>query len=909
MAKTRVHDLAKEYGMSSKEMLDHLSNMKIPAKSASSTLEDAYVMMVRKKLKPILEARAAEIEAARRAEEEARLAAEREAAEKAEQERLAAERRRERERAEEEARRAAEEAARKKAKEARLEAERLRKEEEERNRIKDTAPKSMPVFTSLLDQIAQQQEVLRQQAEDEARKKAEAEAAAKAQREQQQRPQRAPRPERPEQRSDQRAEREAEQPVRDRRNAAPRVNAADMQNAPAPAQDQEGRGGRRGGRKGNRRGGQDSEDRYSRMAREAEQFSRNRVLDEAREAVRAANEESTGRRRRRKERRQEQAAAAAEQRRIDEAIANDQDLSQLDTVKVPQGSTVGDLAELLGVAANDIIKRLFLLGTPLTLTESMSDELIELVADDLGRDVKVMSKEEENSFTFYDDPSSLKPRPPVVTVMGHVDHGKTSLLDAIRHTGVAAGEAGGITQAIGASQVKINGRVITFIDTPGHETFTAMRARGAKVTDIVILIVAADDGVMPQTVESINHAKAAGVPIIVAVNKIDKAGADPTRVRQELTEYGIIPEEWGGENMFVDISARNKINIDVLLESVLLEADVLELKANPDTFASGNVLEAKLDRGRGSVATVLVTRGTLRVGDALVAGMSFGKVRAMLDPKGRPVKEATPSYPVEILGLQSVPMAGDEFRVFPDERDARNLADERALKARIEEQNKVHHVTLENLFATMENAEVKELNLIIKADVMGSIEALKDSLSKMDQSEVRLNVIHSAVGAINETDVTLADASNAIIIGFGVRPDSKARNDAERKGVEIRTYDVIYKAKEDIEAARVGMLSPTEVEVQTGNATVLDTFKVPKVGIAAGVRVEEGEIASSDSVRLVRDGIVVYNGKIASLRHYKDDVKSLRAGTEGGIGLENFQDIHPGDVIEAYRIDQIARTE
>ncbi len=895
MAKTRVHDLAKEYGMSSKEMLDHLSNMKIPAKSASSTLEDAYVMMVRKKLKPILEARAAEIEAARRAEEEARLAAEREAAEKAEQERLAAERRRERERAEEEARRAAEEAARKKAKEARLEAERLRKEEEERNRIKDTAPKSMPVFTSLLDQIAQQQEVLRQQAEDEARKKAEAEAAAKAQREQQQRPQRAPRPERPEQRSDQRAEREAEQPVRDRRNAAPRVNAADMQNAPAPAQDQEGRGGRRGGRKGNRRGGQDSEDRYSRMAREAEQFSRNRVLDEAREAVRAANEESTGRRRRRKERRQEQAAAAAEQRRIDEAIANDQDLSQLDTVKVPQ--------------ANDIIKRLFLLGTPLTLTESMSDELIELVADDLGRDVKVMSKEEENSFTFYDDPSSLKPRPPVVTVMGHVDHGKTSLLDAIRHTGVAAGEAGGITQAIGASQVKINGRVITFIDTPGHETFTAMRARGAKVTDIVILIVAADDGVMPQTVESINHAKAAGVPIIVAVNKIDKAGADPTRVRQELTEYGIIPEEWGGENMFVDISARNKINIDVLLESVLLEADVLELKANPDTFASGNVLEAKLDRGRGSVATVLVTRGTLRVGDALVAGMSFGKVRAMLDPKGRPVKEATPSYPVEILGLQSVPMAGDEFSVFPDERDARNLADERALKARIEEQNKVHHVTLENLFATMENAEVKELNLIIKADVMGSIEALKDSLSKMDQSEVRLNVIHSAVGAINETDVTLADASNAIIIGFGVRPDSKARNDAERKGVEIRTYDVIYKAMEDIEAARVGMLSPTEVEVQTGNATVLDTFKVPKVGIAAGVRVEEGEIASSDSVRLVRDGIVVYNGKIASLRHYKDDVKSLRAGTEGGIGLENFQDIHPGDVIEAYRIDQIARTE
>ena len=559
--------------------------------------------------------------------------------------------------------------------------------------------------------------------------------------------------------------------------------------------------------------------------------------------------------------------------------------------------------------ANDIIKRLFLLGTPLTLTESMSDDLIELVADDLGRDVKVMTKEEENSFSFYDNPEDLKPRSPVVTVMGHVDHGKTSLLDAIRHTGVAAGEAGGITQAIGASQVQINGRTITFIDTPGHETFTAMRARGAKVTDIVILIVAADDGVMPQTVESINHAKAAGVPIVVAVNKIDKPGANPDRVRQELTEYGVIPEEWGGQNMFVNISAKKKQGIDELLESVLLEADVLELKANPDTFASGYVLEGKLDRGRGSVATVLVSRGTLHVGDALVAGLSYGRVRAMIDPKGNPVTEAGPSDPVEILGLSSVPNAGDEFRVFQDDREARDLADQRALKARIEEQNRVKHVTLENLFDTMADAEVKELNLIIKADVQGSIEALQDSLDKMDQSEVRINTIHSAVGAINETDVVLADASNAIIIGFGVRPDAKARGAAERAGVEIRCYDVIYKALEDLDAARIGMLKPTEVEVSTGLAIVLDTFKVPKVGIAAGVRVEEGEIANSDSVRLVRDGIVVYNGKIASMRHYKDEAKSLRGGMEGGIGLENFQDIKPGDQIEAYRIDQVARTE
>ncbi|MFC2765025.1 MAG: translation initiation factor IF-2, partial [Lancefieldella parvula] len=626
-------------------------------------------------------------------------------------------------------------------------------------------------------------------------------------------------------------------------------------------------------------------------------------------AIEEASRESTGRRKKRKERRQKQAAEAAMEQRIEEALANDQDISQLDTVKVPQGSTVSELAELLGVPANDIIKRLFLLGNPLTLTETMSDELIEIVADDLGRQIKIMSKEEENSFTFYDDPKDLKPRPPVVTVMGHVDHGKTSLLDAIRHTGVAAGEAGGITQAIGASQVTINGREITFIDTPGHETFTAMRARGAKVTDIVILIVAADDGVMPQTIESINHAKAAGVPIVVAVNKIDKPGADPTRVRQELTEYGVIPEEWGGQNMFVDISAKQNLGIDDLLETIILQADVLELKANPDTFASGNVLEAKLDRGRGSVATVLVTRGTLHIGDALVAGMAFGRVRAMLDPKGNAVTTAGPSDAVEILGLQTVPGAGDEFRVFQEERDARELADQRALKARIEEQNRVKHVTLENLFDTMADRDVKELNLIIKADVQGSIEALQDSLDKMDQSEVRISTIHSAVGGITETDVVLADASNAIIIGFGVRPDAKAKLAAERVGVEIRTYSVIYKAIEEIDAARIGMLKPTEQEVQTGVAEVRDTFKVPKVGIAAGCMISEGEISRDDNIRLIRDGFVVYDGKIASLRRFKDDVKSVKSGYECGIGLENFQDIKPGDQLEGYRIEQVARTE
>ena len=871
--------------MSSKEMLEHLADMKIPAKSASSTLEDAYVSIVRKKLKPILEARAAEIEAekkaaAEKAAEEAHIAAE-----QAEKERLEAERRREKERAEEERRRAAEEAARKKAEAERIAAEKKAAEEAEKNRVKDTAPKQAPSFSSLLDQIAQQEKVLARQAEEAAAAKAQAKGNGRRKKDDD-RSSRGPK------RSGSPAPRAGEPsvPVRDNGSGSSSDN------------------GRRKGKRG-RRGEDGGEDRYSRMAREAEAYNRSKVLEEARVAVEEASRESTGRRKKRKERRQKQAEQAAEQQRIEEAIANDQDISQLDTVKVPQGSTVAELAELLGVPANDIIKRLFLLGTPLTLTESMSDELIELVADDLGRDVKVMTKEEENSFTFYDDPKDLVPRAPVVTVMGHVDHGKTSLLDAIRHTGVAEGEAGGITQAIGASQVTINGRKITFIDTPGHATFTAMRARGAKVTDIVILIVAADDGVMPQTIESINHAKAAGVPIVVAVNKIDKPGANPDKVRQELTEYGIVPEEWGGQNMFVNISAKKKIGIDELLETVLLEADVLELKGNPGTFASGNVLEAKLDKGRGSVATVLVTRGTLHIGDALVAGMTYGRVRAMLDFKGRPVEEAGPSDAVEILGLQSVPNAGDEFRVFQDDREARDLADQRALKARIEEQNRVKHVTLENLFATMADADVKELNLIIKADVQGSIEALQDSLDKMDQSEVRINTIHAAVGAINETDVVLADASNAIIIGFGVRPDAKARNLAERDGVEIRCYDVIYKALEDLDAARIGMLKPTEVEVSTGMATVLDTFKVPKVGIAAGVRVEEGEIAATDSVRLVRDGIVVYNGSIASMRHYKDEAKSLRSGTEGGIGLENFQDIKPGDQIEAYRIDEVARTE
>ena len=436
-----------------------------------------------------------------------------------------------------------------------------------------------------------------------------------------------------------------------------------------------------------------------------------------------------------------------------------------------------------------------------------------------------------------------------------------------------------------------------------------MRARGAQVTDVIVLVVAADDGVMPQTIEAINHAKAAEVPIVVAVNKIDKPGADPTRVRQELTEYGVIPEEWGGTNMFVEVSAKQKLHIDDLLETILLQADVLELKANPDALASGFVIEANLDKGRGPVATVLVQRGTLHPGDAVVAGTSHGRVRALIDPKGNHVDEARPSDPVEILGLSSVPTAGDEFRVFEDERDARKLAEERALRARLAEQESKSHMSLDDLFSRIEEGKQTDLNLIVKADVQGSIEALRDAFSKMDQSEVKINIVHSAVGGITETDVTLATASDAIIIGFNVRPTGKSRQLAEKEKVDIRLYRVIYQAIEDINAARVGLLSPDIVEEDTGIAEVRETFKVPKVGTVAGCYIVEGEISRDDKVRIVRDGTVIFDGVLASLRRFKDDVKSVKQGYECGIGVEKFQDIKVGDTIEGYKIKEVERTE
>jgi translation initiation factor IF-2 len=572
-------------------------------------------------------------------------------------------------------------------------------------------------------------------------------------------------------------------------------------------------------------------------------------------------------------------------------------------IEVPQAVTVKELATLVGKEPSDLIKMLLKLGELVTISQSLSSEAIEVLCDELGFEAHIVNPEEIAEIEeINESEDDLELRPPVVTVMGHVDHGKTSLLDAIRKTDVTAGEAGGITQHIGAYQVVHDSKKITFIDTPGHEAFTAMRARGANVTDIVVLVVAADDGVMPQTVEAINHAKAAGVPIIVAVNKIDKAGADPTRVRQELTRYELVPEDWGGNVIFVDVSAKQRINLDELLEMILLVAEIQELKANPHVLGRGICIEANLDKGRGPVATVLINKGNLKVGDAVVAGTAYGKVRTLNDDKGHIIKKATPAQPVEVVGLSSLPHAGEELKVVADERVARHIAEERALKRRLIEQEKRRRITLEDVFNRIQHGEVKELNLVIKADTQGSVEALKDALYKLNTEEVKIQVIHTGVGGISETDIMLAAASNAIVIGFNVRPDINATNMANKETVDIRTYRVIYKAVEDITSALSGLLSPAIEEVDTGQAEVRMTFKVPKLGVIAGCYVLNGEIDRNDRARLVREGQVIYEGQLASLRRFKDDVKTVREGFECGIGLENYQDLKEGDIIETYKL-------
>ena len=564
---------------------------------------------------------------------------------------------------------------------------------------------------------------------------------------------------------------------------------------------------------------------------------------------------------------------------------------------------------------------LMMAGEMVTATQSLPDEMIELIAEELGANVILVEPGMEAELELQklfdddddeDDESLLEIRPPVVTVMGHVDHGKTKLLDRIREANVVAGEAGGITQHIGAYQSVQNGRKITFIDTPGHEAFTAMRARGADATDIVVLVVAADDGVMPQTVEALNHAKSAEVPILVAINKIDRENADPDKVRRQLTEHELVPEEWGGETMMVEVSALEGLGVEDLLEAILLIADLEDLKANPKAPVRGLVLEANLDAGRGPVATVLVEKGTLRVGDPMVAGHAWGRVRAMLDEHGTQVSEAGPSVPVVVLGFDDVPYAGDELRVAPDDRTARVVAESRARRRRLAQITASSGygggTKLEDIFAHIQAGEVTTLNLVLKADVQGSLEALTESLKKLERDEVKLAFVHRGVGGITESDVNLANVSNATIIGFNVRPDRKAREMAEQEGVELRLYEVIYQALEDIEAAMVGMLKPEFEEVVTGEAEVREVFSVPKIGKVAGCYVRNGTITRGSKVRFLRDGVVIWKGEIASLKRFKDDVREVQSGYECGIGLENYQDLKGGDVIETFSIKEIPRT-
>ncbi|MFZ1981399.1 MAG: translation initiation factor IF-2, partial [Smithella sp.] len=576
-------------------------------------------------------------------------------------------------------------------------------------------------------------------------------------------------------------------------------------------------------------------------------------------------------------------------------------------IKVGETITVGDLAKRMGIKVSDIINKLMSMDVMATINQTIDYDIASIVASEFSFQVEPAELEfDESVLKAPSTPENLKPRAPVVTIMGHVDHGKTSLLDAIRQSNVIDGETGGITQAIGAYHVHINGRDIVFLDTPGHEAFTAMRARGAQVTDIVVLIVAADDGVMKQTVEAINHAKVAGVPIIVAINKIDKPGADPEKVKHSLSEHGLLSEQWGGETIFCEVSAKKKINIEELLEMILLQADVLELKADPDRPVRGIIIEAKLDRGRGPVATVLIQEGTLREGDSFVSKTEFGRVRALIDDQGRRIKEAGPSMPVEVIGFSSVPQTGAEFFCVEDEKKARSIADYWLRKAREKEISSFSKVTLEQLYQRIKEG-VKDCDVIIKADVQGSIEAISDALNKLSNDDIKLRIIHSSTGAITETDVMLASASKAIIIGFNVRPDARVVDIAQQEGVEIKLYDIIYNVIADVRAAMEGLLEPEYKEVVQGRAEVRELFKVPKIGTIAGCYVTDGKIMRTNKLKLVRDSVVVFDGKILSLKRFKDDAREVAAGFECGISIEGFNDIHPGDVIEAYVIEEMEK--
>lgn len=622
-------------------------------------------------------------------------------------------------------------------------------------------------------------------------------------------------------------------------------------------------------------------------------------IEEAKKEVHKAEAEST------EEKANTENKAAAE--------SNFEAEAEEDAVEIETPITVKEFAEEIGEAPNNLIVELMNMGVMANVNQSLDEDTLELLAEELGVNIKFKSEEEEEASLrigpeIEDKEEDLVVRPPIVTVMGHVDHGKTTLLDSIRESRVAGSEAGGITQHIGAYQAEVNNKKITFIDTPGHEAFTAMRARGAQITDIAILVVAADDGIMPQTEEAINHAKAAGIPIIVAINKIDKANAQPDRVKQELTEYGLVPEDWGGDTICVNVSALQHQNINELLEMIILVSEMEELKANPNRLADGIVIEAELDKGRGPVATVLVKNGTLKVGDPILAGLTSGRVRAMFNEFGDSLAEAGPSAAVEVLGFNEVPAAGDFVQVLEDERQARDVASDRQDEKRQSELKSDAKVSLDDLYKQIQEGEVKELNIIIKADVQGSIEALKASLIRLGTDEVTVNVIHTGVGGVNETDVNLASASNAIIIGFNVRPDNKTIKVAEKEKVDIRTYRVIYKALEDIKNAMAGLLDPELKEEVTGRAEVRDTFKVPDIGIIAGAYITDGHVNRNYDARLIRDGVVIHEGTISSLKRFENDVREVKSGYECGIGIENYNDIKVKDIIEFYTYKEIKRT-
>ena len=577
-------------------------------------------------------------------------------------------------------------------------------------------------------------------------------------------------------------------------------------------------------------------------------------------------------------------------------------------VEYEEGITVDELSQKIGQTPANVIKVLFMLGTMVTINSSLNDEQVELICMEYGLECKKVVPVSEVNFEdleVVDDAKDLEPRPPVITIMGHVDHGKTTLLDHIRKSRVAEGEFGGITQHIGAYQVSVKGKKITFLDTPGHEAFTAMRARGAMITDIVIIVVAADDGVMPQTREAVDHALAANVPIIVAINKIDKPGADPQRIMTEVSELGLMPEEWGGDVPYVNISAKKGIGIDELLETVTVVAELAELKANPKRMAYGSVIEGRLDKGRGPVATLLIQNGTLRSGNPIVVGATYGRVRQLVDDRGREIKSAGPATPVEITGLNDVPEAGDKFMVFETEKEARHVGEERAQKKIEEERNSTSAMSLDDLFSQMKSGEVVDLNIIVKADVNGTAEAVKSSLEKIDVEGARVNVIRSTVGAISESDILLASASKAIIYGFNVRPDANVRRKADEEGVEIRLHQVIYKMVEEIEAAMKGMLAPEMEEVVTGQAEIRHIYKVSKIGNIAGCYVTDGSIKRDCGIRLIREGIIVYEGKLASLKRFKDDAKEVNQGYECGLTIENYNDIKEGDIVEGYVMQEV----